>query len=101
MRNALSEHLNMVVSTNIVRCALHEVGLRPTKKQKIPLLMAKNVCCRLEFAQHHQDWTIHDCYGGIFSDETKVNWFKSNGRAWCWMRDGNSQIQSSSYGSHS
>ena len=24
MRNALSEHLNVVVSTNIVRCALHE-----------------------------------------------------------------------------
>jgi hypothetical protein len=31
-RNALSEHLNMIVSTNIVRCALHEVGFRSLEK---------------------------------------------------------------------
>ena len=24
----------------------------------------------------------------IFSDETKINMFNSNGRSWCWIRDG-------------
>ena len=72
-RNALSEHLNTVVSTNIVRRALHEVGLGSLVKQRKSLLTAKNVCCRLEFAQRRQDWTIHDWYRVIFSDETKTN----------------------------
>ena len=31
-RNALSEHLNVVVSTDTMRCALHEVGLESLEK---------------------------------------------------------------------
>ena len=50
MRNALSEHLNVVVSTNIVRRALHEVSLGVFEP----------------FAQRHQDWTIHDWYPMFF-----------------------------------
>ena len=45
-----SEHLNVAVSTNMVRRALHEVGLWSLHKQEKPLLVAKNVHCRLEFA---------------------------------------------------
>jgi hypothetical protein len=33
-RNVLSEHLNVVVSTSTVRCALHEVGLGSLEKHK-------------------------------------------------------------------
>ena len=36
------------------------------------LLTIKNVRCKLEFAQHHQDWTTHDWYRVILSDETKI-----------------------------
>ena len=42
--------------------------------------MTKNVRCMLEFAQRHQDWTIHDWYRVIFSDETKINGFQFDGR---------------------
>ena len=55
--------------------------------------MAKNVRCRLEFSQRHQDWTIHDLYRVIFNDETKVNQFQYDGRTWYWVRDGKSQLQ--------
>jgi hypothetical protein len=55
--------------------------------------MAKNVCCRLEFAQHQQDWTIHDWYRVILSDEAKINQFHYDGHTWCWVRDGISQLQ--------
>ena len=48
------------------------------RSQKILLLMAKNVRCRLEFAQRQQDWTIHE--------ETKINQFQYDGRTWCWVR---------------
>jgi hypothetical protein len=30
----------------------------------------------------------------IFSDEIKINQFQFDGRAWCWARDGESQLQS-------
>ena len=55
--------------------------------------MAKNVHCKLEFAQGLQDWTIHDWCRVIFSDETKIDRFHYDGRAWCWVRDGESQLQ--------
>ena len=75
------------MSTNIVRRELHEEGLRSSKKQKIPLLMGKNVRCRL------QDWPIHECYVVIFSDESKINRFKSDVHARCRVTNGRSQLQ--------
>ena len=47
----------------------------------------------LDFAQHYQDWTIYDWYPMIFSDESKINRSKSDDRARCWVRDGESQLQ--------
>jgi hypothetical protein len=91
VRTALSEHLNVVVSINIVRRALHEACLGLLEKQK-KLFMAKNVRCRLEFAQHHQYWTINDWYRVTFKDETKINQFQFDGCAWCWVRDGILQL---------
>ena len=93
-RIALSEHLNVVVSTNTVKCALHEASFGSSKKlKKLLLLTTKNVYCKLEFAQHHQDWTIHDWYMMIFSEEIKFNQFQCDGLAWCWVRDGEPQLQ--------
>ena len=73
VKNALSEQLNMVVSTNTVRRTLHEAGLGSLEKQKKPLLTAKNIRSRLEFAQRHKDWTVHDWNRVTLSDETKIN----------------------------
>ena len=65
--------LNVVVSTNTMRRALDEASLGSLEKHKKPLLTAKNVRCKLEFAQHHQDWTINDWYRAIFSGDIKLN----------------------------
>ena len=54
MPNALSAHLIVVVSTNTMRCAHHEVGLGSLEKQKKLLLTTNNVSYMLEFAQRHQ-----------------------------------------------
>ena len=82
MRNALSEHLNVIVSTDTVRRALHEASLGSLEKQKKSLLTTKNVRCKLKFAQRRQDWTIHDWCRMMFSDETKINQFSSDSCAW-------------------
>ena len=51
--------LDVVVNTNTMRHALHEACLGLLKEHKKSLLMAKNVRCKLEFAQCRQGWIIH------------------------------------------
>ena len=48
-----------------VKSCVPHVELSLEKRKKL-LLIAKNVRCRLEFAQHHQDWTIYGWYMMIF-----------------------------------
>ena len=59
------------------------------KKEKKPLLSQKNIKARLDFARSHEHWTKDDWERVIFSDETKINRFNSDGRTWFWSRDPN------------
>ena len=43
---------------------------------------------RLDFAIAHQDWTLDDWRRVIWSDETKINRFQSDGRQWIWKGPG-------------
>ncbi len=56
-------------------------------KKKKPDLSLKNIKARLHFAMSHQDWTLDDWKRVIWSDETKVNRFNSDGRTWFWGHD--------------
>ena len=51
-------------------------------------MSCKHVLAHLRFAQRYDNWTINNWKRVIFSDETKVNRFNSNGRSWCWIEDG-------------
>ncbi len=62
-------------------------GLKAGEKKKKPLLSQKNFKFRMEFARKHKDWTQDDWNGVIFSDETKINCFNSDGRQWFWSED--------------
>ena len=73
VRESLYTRVVIWVSTNIVRRELHETCLGSLEKQKKSLLTAKNVHYMLEFAQRRQDWTIHDWYRVIFTDDIKIN----------------------------
>ena len=79
----MNEHLNVVVSTNTMRRALHDASLGSLEKQNKLLLTIKNVHCKLEFAQRHQYWTIHDWYKMIIDDATKIKQFCYCGCVWC------------------
>ncbi len=50
-------------------------------------MSCKNIKSRLEFAKKHQEWTADDWKRVIFSDETKINRFNSDGRSWAWFRE--------------
>jgi transposase len=88
VRKKLRADLGIKVSDNTVRNALREAGLGAIEKETKPMLSSKNIKARLEFAKRHQNWTIDDWKRVIWSDETKINRFSSDGRSWCWIRDG-------------
>ena len=65
----MSKNLNVVVSTNTMRHALHEACLWSLESEKKLLRTSEIVCCMLEFVDCHQYWTIHDWYRAIYSNE--------------------------------
>ncbi|KAG1167521.1 hypothetical protein G6F70_009398 [Rhizopus microsporus] len=71
----LKSELNIDVNPQTVRNALVEAGIGAPE---------------LQFAKRYQHWTIEDWRRVIWSDETKINRFNSDGRAWAWVRDGSS-----------
>jgi len=78
---------NIQVDRRTVARALNNCGLRAGEKKKKPSLSKKNIKARLEWAKEHKNWTEDDWNRVIFSDESKINRFNSDGRSWGWFRD--------------
>ena len=54
----------------------------------------KNIAARLAFAKKYKNWTKDDWERVIFSDESKVNFYNSDGRNWSWFKqDGPLEIR--------
>ena len=87
---SLIHDFNVVASAQTVRRVLHDAGLGAIEKESKPALSRVNIKKRLDFAKRHRDWTVTDWRRVIWSDESKVNRFNSDGRAWAWVRDGES-----------
>jgi len=84
----LKQDVGVDVSYRTVARDLNAVGLHAAEKSKKPKLSTKNIRSRLQFATKYKDWTAHDWKRVIWSDETKINRFGSDGRAWYWKREG-------------
>jgi len=86
----LQKEANVSVSRQTVARVLNQSGMFSAEKEEKPRLSAKNIKERLDFARAHKDWTVDDWKRIVWSDETKINRFCSDGRSWCWVRDGES-----------
>lgn len=84
---SLKQELQVIVSRQTVSRALKESGLKSGEKEKRPKLSKKNIKDRLDFANQHKYWSIEDWKSIIWSDETKINRFSSDGRSWYWKLD--------------
>ena len=84
-RNMLTDH-NIRVSAQTIRNVLKDEGLKSAVKKKKPLLKRTHIRQRLEFARKYQHWTVEDWKRVVWSDETKINRFGSDGRKWCWKK---------------
>ncbi|GBC09049.1 hypothetical protein RclHR1_08580008 [Rhizophagus clarus] len=75
-------------NSNTVRRALKRNGLSARVKRKKPLLSKKHRENRLKFAKRFKDWTVSDWNRVVWSDESKFQIFGSDGREYCWKRQG-------------
>lgn len=87
VQKQLSFDFGLSVSPQTVRRALKAEGLGSMEKETKPNLNAKNIRERLAWAKKYEDYTIADWRRVIWSDETKINRFCSDGRTWAWIRD--------------
>lgn len=72
---------------------LKRSNLKSFVKAKKPLLAVRHRRQRLEFARKYQHWTSEDWRRVVFSDETKINRFGSDGRKWCWKKSSTKILQ--------
>jgi transposase len=90
VKKELEKETGVVASVDTVRPALRASGLGAIEKKKKSMLTKANAKKRLEWCKMHLNWTIDDWKRVIWSDETKINRFNSDGRVWAWIRDGES-----------
>lgn len=76
------------VSAQTIRRALRSQGLHARTRRQAPYLSAKHIRARKAWAQEMKDWDEGLWRRVIFSDESKFNLFRSDGREWCWRRTG-------------
>jgi hypothetical protein len=84
----LKEYNDIDVSAQTVRNVLKKNGLKAVVKKKKPLLTKRHRTRRMEFANKYKNWTAREWRRVIFSDETKINRFGSDGRKWRWKARG-------------
>ena len=68
--------------------SLKSLGFEAKVKQKKPFLSKKHKEIRYKWAKAHEFWTIEDWKNIIWSDETKINIWGSDGIRYYWTRPG-------------
>jgi transposase len=93
----VTKHINTIiphpVSSETVRRVLRKHSFKAVVKKKKPFLSARHRQQRLAFALKHREWTVEDWKRVIWSDETKINRFGSDGRQWVWKQKGEGLIE--------
>jgi transposase len=84
----LNVQFGVKVEASTVRRALADEGLVAMKKVDKPRLTQKHIKERLRFAKNYVNWTTADWDRVVFSDETKINRFGSDGARWAYKRKG-------------
>ncbi len=87
LTKTLNERNGTKISRQSLSRELHNAGMRAKMKKKKPAISEKNRKERLAFAKSHKDWTVDDWKRVVFSDESKINRFGSDGLKWTWVRD--------------
>lgn len=92
-----AKHINTIIPNPVcsqtVRNVLKKHSFKAVTKKKKPLLGARHRQKRLAFALKYREWTVEDWKRVVWSDETKINRFGSDGREWVWKQKGEGLIE--------
>lgn len=66
---------------------LRMIGICARRKVKKSFLSKKHKLARLQWARAHKHWTVDDWKRVIFSDETKINLWNSDGIQYCLRKE--------------
>lgn len=80
------------VSCDTIRRLLHRASLRGRRPRRKPLLKPKHKTDRLKFANEYFDKENRFWDSVLWSDETKINLFGSDGVQWVWRRSGEEHL---------
>lgn len=87
---ALKRDTGTQVSKWTIARALNREKFHAIVKKKKPLLSDKNIKRRKEFVKQYEKQSEEKWSKVIWSDESKINRYQSDGRHWTWKRDGES-----------
>ena len=90
--NGILHEAGVSVSNRTVRRRLVDVGLRARIPRKKPFLNVKQRQKRLNWAKEHLSWSLEDWGRVIWSDETKISIFGSDGVRYVRRRSGEDYI---------
>jgi len=76
------------VTNRVLRLALREQGMRALARQKKPLLKPRHRAARRAFAFRHSEDDANFWQTIVWSDESKICLFGSDGRHYSWRRPG-------------
>ena len=76
----------VTVSQKTVGRNIHSLGFHARRACKKPLISSKNRLKRLAYHKRHKLWSVNDWKDVIFSDESKFNFFHSDGRVKVWRQ---------------
>jgi transposase len=96
LSDILAEKTNKIVSVSTIQRGLKEDGFLSAVPRKLPLLSQKNIQDRLEKATAWSNWTLKAWDRVLFSDETKINLFSSDGRIRVWRKPKTSHLEHNS-----
>ena len=89
----LSSDYQIDVSKDTIRRRLKVVGFKGKVAKRKPFILVKNQKMRLCWAKIHSKWTIKQWKTVLWTDETKINQFGSDGIIRTWQKKGESIIK--------
>ena len=88
LAKALESQVGVTVSTDTIRRTVHRMGLYGYRPRRKPLLQPRHKQDRMAFATTNQSKDVNFWNKVLWSDETKINRFGSDGIQWVWRRPG-------------